>query len=238
MYFIPYEYLGRLLLPEASASELRSDATVRRSSSLTTIKERAFEGCTGITSLHGLPSSLTMIGNHAFYGCTGITSLDGLPSSLTAIGGAAFYGCTAITSIGSGFNTDCNIQPNAFIHCPLLEAALAKTRHSSIEAWGKAFWQYSRLRLAVIQSVHTAYRVIDAHGEATAAPLHSLLRLLASVPNSGDNHSPFKASQVLRRIVDYVGVGFALVGNERTIERLNRSNADIRLAYATQHSTI
>jgi hypothetical protein len=80
--------------------------------------------------------------------------------------------------------------------------------------------------------------VIDAHGDATAAPVHSLLRLLASVPNSGDNHSPFKASQVLRRIVDFVGVGFALLGNESAFERLYRINAELRRANATQRETI
>jgi hypothetical protein len=206
-------------------------------SSLTAIGGSAFADCTGITSLHGLPSSLTTIKRFAFAGCSGITSLDGLPSSLTVIGETAFSGCTAITSIGSGFDVDCDIHPNTFNHCPQLQAAAAETRHSDVGTWGKAVWQYIRLRLAVIQSVHTAYRVIDAHGDATAAPLHSLLRLLASVPNSGDNRSPFKASQVLRRIVDYVGKGFAILGNESSVERLNRSIAELRQTFAAQQET-
>jgi hypothetical protein len=108
--------------------------------------------------------------------------------------------------------------------------------HGDIESWGKATWatwqRTSGLRLAVIQCVQIAYRIIDAHGDAATAPLRPLLRHLASVPNSGDNRSPFKASQVLRRIVEYVGVGFF------SIEGLNRRNAKLRRALATQRETI
>ncbi len=60
-------------------------------SSLTSIGERTFVNCSGLTSIT-LPSSLKSIEDHAFNGCSGLTSIT-LPSSLTSIGNYAFYGC-------------------------------------------------------------------------------------------------------------------------------------------------
>ncbi len=88
---------------------------------VTSIAERAFEGCTGLTSID-IPSSVASIGSYAFLGCTGLAavaippsvtsigvrafaSCSGLasvaiPSSVTSIGGGAFIGCSALMSIG------------------------------------------------------------------------------------------------------------------------------------------
>ena len=65
--------------------------------SVTSIGDSAFRGCSGITSLT-IPESVTSIGNCAFYGCSGITSLT-IPDSVTAIGHSAFRGCSGITSL-------------------------------------------------------------------------------------------------------------------------------------------
>jgi hypothetical protein len=56
--------------------------------SVTSIGESAFAGCTNLTSIT-IPSSVTSIGNHAFYGCTNLTSIA-IPSSVTSIGRSAF----------------------------------------------------------------------------------------------------------------------------------------------------
>ena len=45
-----------------------------------------------------IPSSVTSIGNYAFYGCSGLTSIE-IPSSVTSIGESAFYYCSGLTSI-------------------------------------------------------------------------------------------------------------------------------------------
>jgi len=58
---------------------------------LTTIGDKAFYGCSGLTSVT-IPNSVTSIGNRAFYDCSGLTSIT-IPNSVTSIGGDAFYNC-------------------------------------------------------------------------------------------------------------------------------------------------
>ena len=72
-------------------SVIPSDGSVK------SIGERAFYGCTGLTSIN-IPDSVTSIGDSAFYGCTGLTSIT-IPDSVTSIGSSAFWGCTGLTSI-------------------------------------------------------------------------------------------------------------------------------------------
>lgn len=67
-----------------------------------------------------IPNSVTEIGERAFYGCTSLTSLV-IPSSVTTIGQLAFRNCTNLTSIviSSGV---INIQPSAFYDCTSLSS--------------------------------------------------------------------------------------------------------------------
>ena len=65
-------------------------------SSVTSIANFAFAGCTGLTSIT-IPTSVTTIGNAAF-GETSIASIE-IPASVTSIGMQAFQYCTSLTSI-------------------------------------------------------------------------------------------------------------------------------------------
>ena len=65
---------------------------------VTSIGERAFENCTGLTSVT-IPSSVTSIEYSAFENCTGLTSIT-IPNSVTSIGSSAFSGCTSLPVIG------------------------------------------------------------------------------------------------------------------------------------------
>jgi len=66
-------------------------------SSVTSIGESAFYGCSGLNSVT-IPNSVTSIGDYAFSDCSGLTSVT-IPNSVTSIGGFAFYGCSGLTSV-------------------------------------------------------------------------------------------------------------------------------------------
>ena len=65
--------------------------------SVTSISERAFYNCTGLTSIT-IPDSVTSIGKYAFNGCTGLTSVT-IGNSVTSIGEYAFSGCNKLQDI-------------------------------------------------------------------------------------------------------------------------------------------
>ena len=58
---------------------------------VTSIGEKAFGYCTGLTSIT-IPNSVTSIGNSAFYSCSSLTSVT-IPNSVTSIGEKVFFGC-------------------------------------------------------------------------------------------------------------------------------------------------
>ena len=64
---------------------------------LATIGDRAFYGCSSLTTIT-LPAGLATIGRDAFFGCTSLTTIT-LSGGLTTIGNAAFYRCSSLTTI-------------------------------------------------------------------------------------------------------------------------------------------
>ena len=83
-------------------------------SSVTTIGNNAFYGCSGLTSVT-IGNSVTSIGSSAFYGCSGLTSVT-IPNSVTSIGNSAFHGCSGLTSVTIG-NSVTSIGNQAFSGC-------------------------------------------------------------------------------------------------------------------------
>ena len=66
-------------------------------STVTSLDEYCFYGCTGLTSID-IPNSVTRIGDSCFSGCTGLTSIE-IPNSVTSIGQRCFNNCTGLTTI-------------------------------------------------------------------------------------------------------------------------------------------
>ena len=64
-------------------------------SSVTSIGNSAFRGCSSLTSIE-IPSSVTSMGDYTFDGCSSLTSIE-IPSSVKSIGFYAFSGCSSLT---------------------------------------------------------------------------------------------------------------------------------------------
>ena len=86
---------------------------------VTTIGERAFEGCEFIEKIT-IPNSVTSIGDNAFYRCSSLTSIT-IPDSVTSIGAYAFENCSSIKSIVIP-NSVTTIEQSAFHGCSALES--------------------------------------------------------------------------------------------------------------------
>ena len=104
-------------------------------SSVTTIGDAAFYGCSGLLSIN-IPNSITSIGTDGFDKCSSLTSIiipDGVKilkyrafnecanlnyvsigGSVTAIESEAFSGCTSLTEIHSKIKTPFSINKNVF----------------------------------------------------------------------------------------------------------------------------
>ena len=84
---------------------------------VTSISDRAFWGCTGLTTIE-ISDSVTSIGDNAFWGCTGLTEIS-LSNSLTSIGEYVFNGCTELTTVKIP-NSVTSIGYSAFMGCTKL----------------------------------------------------------------------------------------------------------------------
>ncbi|MDD4820952.1 MAG: leucine-rich repeat domain-containing protein [Bacteroidales bacterium] len=118
-----------------------------KSYAVTSIGNRAFFDCSGLTSIT-LPSGVTSIGGSAFYLCSGLTSIS-LPSKVTSIGSSAFYRCSGLTSITipSGVTS---IEYEAFSGCNGLTSITLPSGVTSIG--GSAFYFCSGLTSITLPS--------------------------------------------------------------------------------------
>ena len=90
---------------------------------VTSIGDRAFEYCRGLTSVT-IGNKVTSIGNGAFSGCRRLTSVT-IPGNVTSIGRGAFKYCRGLTSVTIG-NSVTSIGKGAFLDCSRLTSITYK----------------------------------------------------------------------------------------------------------------
>ena len=81
---------------------------------VTSISERAFMDCSGLTSVT-IPNSVNSIGNRAFLLCSGLTEVT-IPNAVTSISDSAFSYCIGLTSVTIP-NSVISIGESAFGNC-------------------------------------------------------------------------------------------------------------------------
>ena len=124
----PDRYSGNVTIPESVTYH-------GTTYSVTNIENRAFYGCTGLTSVT-IGNSVTSVGLWAFQGCSNLTSVT-IGNNVTSIGFAAFYECTGLTSIAIGEGVT-NIGNCAFASCSGLTSI---TIPNSVTSIGDAAFQ-------------------------------------------------------------------------------------------------
>ena len=114
-------------------------------SSVTSIGESAFSGCSSLKSII-IPSSVTSIGDRAFSDCSSLKAIS-IPSSVTSIGDSAFEDCSSLESITIPSSVT-SIGDWAFSDCSSLETVTIPSSVTSI-GWS-AFYGCSSLESIII----------------------------------------------------------------------------------------
>ena len=87
--------------------------------SVTSIGNKAFYSCVGLTGTLSIPNSVTLIGELAFHYCHGLTSLI-IPESLERIKNDAFQGCTFESLEYNAINCTVDYSDGGLSHNPYL----------------------------------------------------------------------------------------------------------------------
>ena len=157
-YSYSYEYSGAIVIPNSVTYNSKTY-------SVTSIGERAFSGCSGLTSVT-IPNSVTSIGTAAFSYCTGLTSVT-IPNSVTSIGERVFSSCTGLTSVTIP-NSVASIEGYAFSGCTGLTSITIPNSVASIE--GYAFSGCTGLTKVIVSDISAWCKI--SFNDTYANPLY------------------------------------------------------------------
>ena len=163
--------------------------------SVTSIENRVFEGCSALTSIN-IHSSVTSIGSFAFEGCSALTSIN-IPNSVTSIGPNAFKGCSALTSINIPSSVT-SIRSNAFYGCSSLTSINIPNSVTSIGYY--AFYGCSALKTILLQSdrIQLSKYVFEKCGSIYAISDNLEISLTDGIHNMMMYHQG-------QNVIDYLG---------------------------------
>ena len=108
--------------------------------SVTSIGSAAFEGCSSLSGSLILPNAITSISASSFQNCSSLTSVT-IPCQVTAIGSSAFAGCSGLTEINSKNSTPPAAQSNAFEGVDKTACTLYVPVGSSTDYWLHPVWE-------------------------------------------------------------------------------------------------
>lgn len=103
-------------------------------SSVTSIGNYAFRYCAGLTGLLVIPDSINSIGVNAFQNCTGFSGSLTLSSNMTSTGISAFYGCSGFTGTLTIPSSITTINEFSFYHCKFTGTLIIPSSVTSIGA--------------------------------------------------------------------------------------------------------
>ena len=117
------EYTGDVNIPEQVTYN-------KRTFSVISIRDKAFNGCSNLTSVT-IPNSVTSIGDNAFEICRNLMSVT-IPNSVTSIGDYAFSWCSGLTGVTIP-NSVTTIENHAFNGCTSLETLIIEDGSSVLD---------------------------------------------------------------------------------------------------------
>ena len=125
-------------------------------------------------SVDGVDYSVTSIRNHAFSGCSGLASIE-IPNSVTSIGYRAFWGCSSLTSITMQRATPPTDGGELFYQCSKLETIYVPIGAS--EAYNVAPWnkyniveQVEIINPMLVDGLYYNVNAANKTAEVVAAP--------------------------------------------------------------------
>ena len=137
-----------------------------------------------------IPNSVTTIGEKAFHECSGLTSIT-IPNSVTSIGYGAFFDCSGLTSVISLIEEPFEIEeyvfyadnyetePYGFTSATLYVPAGTKEKYESTPAWNKF--------KNIVEGIENAVKSIETDAKAEETERYNVSGQRISSPQKGLN---------------------------------------------------